>query len=368
MKADLITLHSVYNYGSVLQTYATQKIFEKHGVNITVINYIRPNNSFFKRLKRSSKGSILKQIILLPSLLTQKIVFDKFCKKRFNLTKNKFSKESDFNLYEFKADFYITGSDQVWNSSWNDGVLGPLYLNFVSEHPKVAFSASFGKECLSDEEVKQTKEMIMDYDLISVREKSAVDILKKQYEYEEPIQILDPTLLITKEEWQSLMDKKFDKKDYILIYQLNSNAKFDKYVEKVAKKNNKKVIRICRRYDQILLNGKSKVIPKVETFISLFNNAGLVITDSFHAISFCLNLNTPFVCIYPSEFSTRLQSCLEMFDLLDRKVDDYNFLNVFDKKIDWLGVNNKLRIEREKASNYIEKCKRLVTLDGEVKS
>lgn len=358
-KADLITLHSVYNYGSVLQAYATQKIFKKHNVDIEVINYIRPNNSFLGKLKEYGNSNIIKEFIVLPSLMRQKVVFDSFCKRYLNLSKKTYKKVSDFDNYNSNAGFYITGSDQVWNSKWNDGIIEPLYLSFVKNKYKFAFASSFGQEKLEKEELLKTKKLINDYDLISVREKSAVNILKEQYKFQNVIQILDPTLLLTSDEWLQISDKKFKKNGYILVYQLNSNKKMDKYIKEVAKFNNKKVIRICRRFDQIILNGKSCLIPNVNKFISLFNNASMVITDSFHALSFSINLNIPFMCIYPNKFSTRLSSCLEMFDLNDRHVIDYNDFDVFSKKINWNAVNEKLTLERQKANDYIEECIRI---------
>lgn len=354
MKADLITLHTVYNYGSVLQAYATEKIFKDHGVDITIINYIRPNNTFFKSIKGSANNSLIKSIVVFPSLIIQKYKFGKFNKKMLNISKNKYINIEDFHNYSSDANFFITGSDQVWNSTWNEGILTPLYLGFVKDKPKMAFSASFGKEKIDLDEVNQTKDLINEYDAISVRENSGVEILKKQYNYEKAIQIVDPTLLISKNEWETIMDHSFTKKDYILIYQLNSNKEFDKFAQKIAKENNKELIRICRRLDQIVLNGKSQIIPTVERFISLFNNASLVITDSFHALSFSINLNIPFLCIYPKKFSTRLDSCLKLFELENRRVINYQYDDVFSKQIDWTAVNKKLTIERKKADKFID--------------
>lgn len=360
MKAELITLHSVYNYGSVLQAYATQEIFKKYGVKITILDFVRENNLFKNKLKRSANNSIIKELILLPSLKKQKKVFDKFSKDKLNISKRQYIKEKDFDNFEESSDFYITGSDQVWNSTWNGGIIPPLYLSFIKTKPKFAFSASFGKEKISQEEIEDTIEYINDYKLISVREKSAVDILQKQYNYKKCQQILDPTLLISKDEWKKIESNKNRKKPYILVYQLNSNKKFDKYIKRVSKDSGYEVVRICRRYDQIILYGKSSIIPSVEEFLSLFDNAKMVITDSFHALSFCLNLNVPFICIYPQKFNTRLQSCLEMFDLLDRKVSNYDEINIYKKKIDWDKINSVLEIERKKSKKFIEDCLKIV--------
>ena len=356
MKADLITLHAVRNYGSVLQAYATQELFRKKGVDITVIDYVREDILPCNILKTLEADNIVKKAILLPSVKKQDKTFAHFCNKYLKLTPNKYTFEKDFDSYKSDADFCITGSDQVWNSTWNKGVIKPLYLSFVKDKPKIAFAASFGKEKVSDEEVSETKELINDYLEISVREKSAVELLKNQYGYKKATQILDPTLCVDKKFWLNLSKKGKKYRKYVLIYQLNRNPVFDKYAVGLAKKMNCKLIRICRGYHQLLLPGKGVLVPSVETFVSLFANAEFVVTDSFHALSFCTNLNTPFACFYPNQFSTRLESHLQTFGLLDRKVNDVNDFSIADKAINWGDVNLKLEAEREKANRFVDKC------------
>ena len=356
MKAELITLHAVRNYGSVLQAYATQELFEKYGVDITVINFIRedilPNNI----LKSNGANIFIKKTILYPSIKKQGKIFSSFCNNYLHLSSKQYTYEKDFENYKSNADFFITGSDQVWNSTWNKGIIKPLYLSFIKNKPKIAYAASFGKERIDVEEINDTKELIEDYLKISVCEKSAVELLDKQYNYKNAIQILDPTLALDKEKWISFAKKGKKYDNYVLIYQLNRSSEFDKYAKKVAKKMNCKLIRICRGYHQLFLPGKGIIVPSVETFVSLFANAKMVITDSFHALSFCTNLNVPFACFYPNNFNTRLKSHLELFNLLNRKIDDINDFSIINKKIDWNSVNDILREERKKNFNFIEDC------------
>lgn len=354
MKADLITLHAVRNYGSVLQAFATQEIFKKHGIDITIINFIREDVLPSNILESNGANNIIKKIVLYPSIKKQEKVFKKFCDNYLKLTKKQYTYEKDFNNYVSDADFYITGSDQVWNSTWNKGIIKPLYLSFVKDKPKIAYAASFGKEEVTNDEVKETKSLINDYLKISVREKSAVELLKKQYNYTDAIQVLDPTLAVDKEFWVELANKGKKYSNYVLIYQLNRNSEFDNYAKKVAKKMNCNLIRICRGYHQLLLPGKGIVVPNVETFVSLFLNAKMVITDSFHALSFCTNLNVPFACFYPNNFNTRLKSHLELFKLLDRRIDNINDFSIIEKKIDWDSVNKILFTERKNNIDFIK--------------
>lgn len=356
MKADLITLHAIKNYGSVLQAYATQEFFRSKGVDVTLINYIREDVLPQNILKANGADNLLKKMILYPSIIRQKKVFNNFNNKYLNLTKKMYTYERDFENYNSDADFYITGSDQVWNSTWNKGIIKPLYLSFVNTKPKIAYAASFGKERIDQDEVDKTKKLINEYSMISVRESTAINILKEQYGYKNVERILDPTMIVNKNFWLDFSKKGKVYNNYILVYQLNRNSEFDEYAKKIAKQKKCKLIRICRGYHQILLSGKSVLNPDVETFVSLFANAKLVITDSFHALSFCTNLNIPFICIYPNNFNTRLKSHLELFGLENRNLKNYNDIELADKQIDWKLVNYRLNVERTKSIDFVERA------------
>lgn len=355
LKLDLITLHAVQNYGSVLQAVATQKLFEEHGCDVKVINYIRENVRPENLLDTWSKGNIIKKIIMYPTVKRWNNVFSKFCEKNLNLTDKVYTYEKDFEDYPLDADVYCTGSDQVWNSKWNRGIIKPLYLNFVPESKKkIAFSSSFGQSELSSDEIKKTKDFIMQYDYISVREESAKDIIEKQYGYKNAYHILDPTLAVTEEFWRKFSCKRLIKEDYILIYNLNRSKAFDKYAKMLSKKTRLKLVRLCTRYDQFYRVGKSVLVPEVEQFISLIDNAKYVLTDSFHATAFSINMQTEPICVFPPEFSGRLESFLTLINSMQRKVEDYNDFDVVNRYVDFKNVNEILASERKKVHDFID--------------
>ena len=170
MKLEIITLQAVKNYGSVLQAFATQELFREHGLDVSIINYVK-NESLDKNLLSFWSGkNPIKAIVILPTLIRWKKVFGRFCKEKLSILGPVYSSENDFKGYPLLADLYCTGSDQVWNSKWNNGVIRPLYLSFVPATKfKFSFAASFGQEHLSDFEIEQTKRYINEYERISVR-------------------------------------------------------------------------------------------------------------------------------------------------------------------------------------------------------
>ncbi|WNR43506.1 polysaccharide pyruvyl transferase family protein [Paenibacillus roseipurpureus] len=355
MKVDLITLHAVKNYGSVLQAFATQEKFKEYGCDVRILNYIRPDVTDENLMTTWCGNNLLKKIVLLPSFYRWKKIFGGFIRDYLNLSDKVFSNEDDFIDFQSDADIYCTGSDQVWNSGWNNGVIKPLYLNFAPENSrKFAYAASFGNSVLSENEVAQTKELIEKYDYISVREESGLGILEEQYMFKKSCQIIDPTLVMPASFWRKYTKKPKIDGDYVLVYQLNNNKLFDKFAAEFAKKNKLKLIRFCTRYDQIIKNGKSILIPEMFDFVSLIDNARYVITDSLHATAFSINLNTEPVCIYPQNYGSRIESLLNLFEIGSRHLKDYNDFDIVNRQIDFSKVNQILDRERIKVDAFLK--------------
>ena len=336
MKAAVITLHTVCNYGTQLQVYATQEKLKQYFDDVVFIDYRRPDTYGKELLKTYAKGNPLRALAFFPTMLRWKKVFGDFLKNNINLSNEVYLKDEDFDNFIDIADVYFSGSDQVWNTGWNSGIIPAFYLSFVPDNkPRYAYSSSFGKTEFTKNEISNTKKYIDKFSAISVRESSALSILTEKYGYKNCINLLDPTLAITADFWRELMPRNRIKEDYILIYNLNRNKEFDKYADLVAKYTGYKLYRFCTRFDQIVKNGKSIMIPNIFEFITLIDNAKLVITDSFHATAFSVNLGTDFVCVYPKDYSSRLSDFLNLMDIKERNIKNYNDLEVIERHIDF---------------------------------
>mgnify|MGYP004504303417 CR=1 FL=1 len=355
MKAVGITLHSVCNYGTQLQLFATQEKLKEYFDEVEFIDFRRKDTYGIGLLKTFTKGNILKAIIVFPTLLYWKKIFGEFQKQYISLSKRKYLKIEDFNNYCSDADIYFTGSDQVWNSGWNRGIIPPYYLNFIPKDKiKFSYAASFGMSCLAKSDIEKTKEYIREYNYISVREKSGVEILQKQYKYKNVVHIVDPTLIMEGDFWRRYAPKCRIKGDYILVYNLQRSKKFDQYANEISHRTGLKLYRFCTRFDQIVRNGKSIIIPNIFEFVSLIDNARFVITDSFHATAFSMNLNTEPICLYPSDYSGRISEFLELVEALDRHPDNYNDFSILNRHVNFKVVNAVLEKKRKEADIFLE--------------
>lgn len=346
-KIAIITLHSVKNYGSILQTYATQHYFEEMGLDSVIIDFRRAWETkvgyWFYIGDKTLKG-IARNVMYFPSKILQLFQFSKFMNNYLKLTPKTYTCLEDFKKYPIKVDYFCTGSDQVWNSGWNNGVIQEYFLNFADENSKkISFAASFGNSNITNDEAITIKPLIDSYDLITVREESSVEMLEKTFNLVS-YEILDPTLQMDDIFWKSLCSTdRFISNKYVLLIQLNRNHEFDRLATNFTIDRGLKLVRLCLRVDQILLPGKHIIIPKVNDYIRLIRDAEYVLTDSFHAVSFCLNLEKQFYVYYPEKYSERLKSILSIMSLNDRELLNNNF----NTKVNYSRIREILNKKRE---------------------
>lgn len=370
MKAAVITRHAISNYGSLLQALATQKVIEKTGCQCEIIDYIRTDENYknvektLVKQKPDWSSNPLKKALYLALRQPESILagrrFAKTRKEHLNLTRL-YSSPGQLKSSPPEADIYITGSDQVWGPV-ADGAIDCSYcLNFVNKGRKSAFGSSFGKTEFSDDVKGIFKKYLSAYDNIAVREDSAVDFL---YELGiEAEQVLDPTLLLTADEWSAYI-KSVPHKEYVLVYQIHNDKRLGEYAQRAAEKLGLRLIRISPFLHQINREGKLVLCPDMGEFLAYVKNAALMITDSFHGTAFAINFNTDFIEILPNNNTeSRNLSILRLTDLGDRIPGDIHDMSLVDKKIDFSFANKKLTEAREKSLKILKEI-----IDGQNKN
>lgn len=362
MKIDIITRQAVPNYGSLLQSYATQKTLEKMNLNVEFINYIRYDERA-KNLaktqiqgKRWNKNWITRQLYILIQTWNYSHMykrFEKFRKGFINETKEKYGNLEELIQNPPVADIYCTGSDQIWGRIGQSKYDLAYFLEFVKDKKCISYAASFGKEKIDEELKRKLPNLLKKYSYILVREDSAKRIIKSEG-INEVEQVLDPTFLLTRNEWIELCKTKIKYKNYVLVYQLHSNKKFNEYAKKFAKVHNKKLLRISPSIYHIVRGGKLIYLPTQYEFLTYFLNADYILTDSFHATAFSIILNKQFMDILPGETSTRITSLLKLTGLENKILKNFDDFDSIDKKIDYENVNKIIDKERNKSIELLK--------------
>ena len=371
MKASVITMHAVDNYGSAMQTYATKQILNKLGYEVEFVDYWRKDNQPKFKAEKLLSGKFMQKFkfiwdfneftkntminIITTYLKKNTSPMWKFVENNVDLSEKRYFSYEEIKINPPIADVYITGSDQVWNSIWNQGIDRAYFLDFAPlGKPRISFSASIGRDKLDAGEIAETKSLLEKYKDISVREQSAVDLLNSLGI--NSTLVLDPTLMLNGESWRKIAEIDNELKPFLLIYQLNPNPDMDKYAERLAENNNWKILRIGFGTSDKNKSGRCIMLPSVEKFLGLFCQASCVLTDSFHATAFSLNLGTDFISVLPNRFGTRIKSITTLTKTEHRVLTDYNDFEIIDKKIDKNNVEKILEHEREKGYLFLRRA------------
>lgn len=353
-KIGTINFHRAINYGAVLQAYALNESIKKLGGNPVTLDYKNPhieklydpNNINYKNFK-----GFISSLLTYNRKKKKKQAFERFREKY--LTSYNANNLETLETANFKC--FITGSDQVWN--YNMTQFDKAYfLDFVTDSSKKnSYAASFGFECIPDEYLEEYKKLLENFNNISVREEQGAviinDLLGRQVE-----SVLDPTMLLSLDDWSNISQIHKNQEDYILIYTLATSQTLFDFAANLAHKTNCKIIYIS---DALRKRIKATYAIGVspEEFLGLFKDAKYIITNSFHGTAFSINFNKPFFVEMlppPAIVNSRLENILDIFDLRSRKIINGNSDNIF-KDIDYTAVNEKLEIERQKSLDFLKR-------------
>ena len=363
MKIDIITLHRAQNYGSVLQTFALQKQIEELGHQASILDYYPErytNKGLLKRLKNKSRRFknplvlLIAKLLIYPSYLRKGIQFNKFM-HYLNLEKPSFATNEEGMGRFTDADAYCAGSDQIWNSHWNEGVEKALFLDFVP-NGKLCFSyaASIGLSNIPANEIDETKLLLDKFEFLSLREDKGVELVK-ELGRTDAVQCLDPTLLMSKEEWSQYADDSYKGKEYVLTYNLHHDPEIDKCAKAIASKYHLQIRNISYNWHDIIRHGHLDWCPTVEGFLGLIKNAKYVVADSFHATAFSIIFEKPFVVITPEVASSRLSSLLKMLGLDDHNINKFTSLKVIEQPIDYIRVKSIIATKQRESISFLNK-------------
>lgn len=361
MKIGILTqpLHS--NYGGLLQCFALQTILKRLGHEAYVIRRIygvsmlTPKERFFYYLQRLL-GKIFGR--------TKKTFYfvSKYINPKTELVPSTQSLQYCHKKEKFNA--YVVGSDQVWRPCYSPCITN-YFLDFISSQEKVkrvAYAASFGVDEweFSEDESKVCRELAQCFDAISVREDSAVALCEKHLNRNDAVHVLDPTMLLEKDDYMQLITQEQEKTipGNVFCYILNESTNKTQIIKLIVDQINGKPFTKMPCCDMnimhILMYPNRYIYPSVTSWLRSYVDAEMVITDSFHGCVFSIIFNKPFWVIgNTSRGMARFYSLLKTFGLESRLISIEKLPSDFRTPIDWRRVNEKRQNLQKKSMLFL---------------
>lgn len=342
-KIGIITFHRADNYGAVLQAAALQRAIIWMGYSCEILDYdARIISKNYDVILKTSVTQVLKSLLEYKERKHKKQVFDAFRNKQML-----FSPPIDKENLEIIADQYdkiITGSDQVWNYNLTASD-GAYFLDFVqNSHKKLSYAASFGIGEIPVNKFAWYKDKLADFGHISVREKTAVELVTK-LTGNNAINDVDPVFLLSASDWASIMSARPTEKKYILAYMCDEISA--SYAKKIADEKGLDLVNIVyyKSYRHPELNvGNCRMDLSPDEFLSYMYYADYVVTGSFHATAFSIIFNKKFVVSVPDNVGSRITDLLDRTGLQGRALST---CIAIDEKVDWERVDNIVAKARE---------------------
>ena len=361
MLVSIITLHRITNFGSMLQTFATQRVIESMGYQAEVLDFVPDGMTFKRGCWPKNDSPVWKKLIkLIPLIICNTFEFtvlNRFIRCYINVSDKQYGCYKDILDSIPRADVYLSGSDQVWNTQNNNPQddLKAYYLAFVPEGKRrVAYAGSFGKNSFSNEETIVIRDYLARYDSISVREDEGLNILQ-DFGINNGVLVLDPTLLLRAEEWTELFaSKRTPKTGYVLVYNLNRNPLIKSIAKAVAKEKRLGIVNFADSFD-FIVGAKNRIGNTAEDFINYVSHADYVVTDSFHGTAFSVIFNRQVIVVKAPRYNTRIESFLRLTDLIDSRLVNSVEEGVWasNNPIDYNNVNALVEKARRISYDYL---------------
>jgi len=259
----------------------------------------------------------------------------------------------------------VVGSDQVWRPKYSPYIPN-FFLDFLSAGDKakrIAYAASFGVDTLeySPDQLAVCAPLARRFDAISVREDTAVQLCREHFGVE-ATHVLDPTLLLDKEHYISLIEKENApaSKGTLMTYVLDKAPEKQAIISQVASERNLQAFTVypkSRFYKAGSKGLKDCMYPPLGSWIRGFMDCEYVVTDSFHGTAFAIIFNKPFIAIgNATRGLSRFQSLLGIFGLNERLVihpDDLTS-ELINREIDFTEVNRLWEEKKTRSLDFLE--------------
>jgi hypothetical protein len=350
------------NYGSALQSWALQQIINRLGAGkweSVLVDYCPnilldkdPLNPFKNMWDKDAESRRMCELSL-SAIRENYEKFDEFYHKKFNRTQCKYTAEN-FNdiVSDERIDGFVCGSDTIFcidEFDFDDG----YYANFNCMRGKsVAYAASFGDSHFDSQSYSILNKQLQNFKAIGLREEQMLPYVSDKVQVPTE-KVVDPTLLLTYKDYDTIATERLIKEKYILLYSRRYNSAIEEFAEKLAKENGWKIVEISLRATNADKGHIMFYHAGVEEFLSLVKYSEFVVTNSFHGMIFSVQYSRPLAIFSREQCDTKIDELLELFGLSYRKMITGTEKCI--KKIDYKEVHQRIEEARNLSLKFLKK-------------
>lgn len=342
-KIGIVTITSArsnsFNYGNILQNYALTEYLKGLGLDVETVYYAStvPEFTLMKQHEKKSYSGFWQMLDDAYRVTSRRIfkrtlekkserrsaLFCDFINKYISYTDEIYTKTSDLIKLNERYDYFIVGSDQVWNPYY-EGANEFYYLGFADRAKRLTYAPSFGVGNIPKEMIDKMRIWIEQIPEVTIREEEGRELLSSVFNVKSTL-VVDPVFLLSKDQWQQVAEPAKMKEKYFAVYILGKKTvETKRYIRKLEKRYGIKSIDLYTKDDpNSLFCGPAE-------FIGLIADAEFVLTDSFHGAAFALIFEHPVVIVDRNasnkkstyRMSGRIENILKLAGVKDRNVQD----------------------------------------------
>ena len=359
MKTGLVTFYHIHHYGALLQAAATQRAVESLGSSCEIIDYyVNQNNALFRKPTGIGSAAADAHTALHYQALKRRYErFEKFSRDHLRISGHRFESLEELRNAELPYDLILSGSDQIWNPKiFPDGHFDPVFFGTFSQKRKIAYAPSFGIPRIPEGMEEELRGYLRQFSHVSVREQQGQQIVEEITGHHAPV-ALDPTLLLTQEQWSEMAADIGLGNGYILCYCISKPGALTSYIHRLAEETGLPVVQLCGIRRKVHPKATCVLDAGPAEFLGLFQNASYVCTNSFHGTVFSVQFRKPFfTAVHTTELAaperSRTFSILNRLGLTERIIGKGDTADL-DAPIDWEQVRQRLCEARSHSMDYL---------------
>lgn len=367
MKFFGIVSYNIYcnftNYGSALQSWALSQAINKIGKGrwqSKLIDYCPdvladkdPLNPF-SNMWDTDEESRQMCMLTMPAIRKNYIKFNEFYHNRFLKTEKKYT-SANFNdvVEEEQINGFVCGSDTIFCIDEFKGFDDGYYANYdcMKNGYTISYAASFGDIHLNEETYKILNNRLQNFKALGIREKVMIPYVKSHTSVAVE-RTIDPTLLLTREDYDTLAVERIVDEKYLLLYVRRYNKEMEKFAEDLARQKGLKIVEISLRATNAEKGHQMFYEAGVEEYLSLVKYADVVVSNSFHGLIFAVQYCRPIYIFSREQADSKVGEVLEVFGLEDRLM--VSGTEQVSEEIDYEKVHNNIEPYRRRAFQYLE--------------